>query len=57
MLSKNKKITITGTNGKSTTSKLLYEVLKKNKIDVRLTGNIGYPVLMEKKLKKAQFLL
>ena len=50
------KITITGTNGKSTTSKLLYEVLKRNKIDVRLTGNIGYPILMEKKLPKKQFL-
>ena len=46
------KITITGTNGKSTTSKLLYEVLKRNKMDVRLTGNIGYPILMEKKVKK-----
>ncbi len=46
-----KKITVTGTNGKSTTSKLLYEVLKNNKKDVRLTGNIGYPVLMEKKIK------
>ena len=45
------KITITGTNGKSTTSKLLYEVLKTNKIDVRLTGNIGYPILMEKNIK------
>ncbi len=44
------KITITGTNGKSTTSKLLYEVLKNNKRDVRLTGNIGYPILMEKKI-------
>ncbi len=44
------KITITGTNGKSTTSKLLYEVLKNNKKDVRLTGNIGYPILMEKKI-------
>ena len=43
------KITITGTNGKSTTSKLLYDLLKNNKMDVRLTGNIGYPILMEKK--------
>ena len=45
------KITITGTNGKSTTSKLLYEVLKNSKKDVRLTGNIGYPILMENKIK------
>ena len=43
-----KKITITGTNGKSTTSKLLFDVLKKNKKDVRLTGNIGFPILLEK---------
>ena len=47
-----KKITITGTNGKSTTSKLLYDVLKANKKDVRLTGNIGYPILIEKKITK-----
>ncbi len=46
-----KKITITGTNGKSTTSKLLYDVLKKHGKDVRLTGNIGNPILLEKKLK------
>ena len=46
------KITITGTNGKSTTSKLLYDVLKNNKMDVRLTGNIGYSLLREKKIKK-----
>ena len=32
------KITITGTNGKSTTSKLLHDLLKNNKMDVRLTG-------------------
>ena len=37
----NKKITITGTNGKSTTAKILYEVLKNQKFDVRLVGNIG----------------
>ncbi len=45
------KIAITGTNGKSTTSKLLFEVLKNSKKDVRLTGNIGYPILEEKKIK------
>ena len=45
-----KKITITGTNGKSTTSKLMFDVLKANKKDVRLTGNIGYPILIEKKI-------
>ena len=46
------KITITGTNGKSTTSKLLHDLLKNNKMDVRLTGNIGHPILMERKIKK-----
>ena len=47
-----KKITITGTNGKSTTSKILFDVLKAHKKDVRLTGNIGNPVLLERKIKK-----
>ena len=47
-----KKITITGTNGKSTTSKLLYDVLKEHGKDVRLTGNIGNPTLLERGLKK-----
>ncbi len=47
---KNNKITITGTNGKSTTAKILYEVLKDQKVDVRLVGNIGNPVLLEKKI-------
>ena len=46
----NNKITITGTNGKSTTAKVLYEVLKDQKVDTRLIGNIGNPVLLEKKV-------
>ena len=45
-------ITITGTNGKSTTSKLLYEILKNHNYDVRLTGNIGKPILKEIKVTK-----
>jgi UDP-N-acetylmuramoylalanine--D-glutamate ligase len=46
----NNKITITGTNGKSTTAKILYDVLKDQKVDVRLVGNIGNPILLEKKV-------
>ena len=45
-----KKVTVTGTNGKSTTSKLLYDILKDHGKDVRLTGNIGNPTLLEKNL-------
>ena len=48
----NKSITITGTNGKSTTAKILYEVLKDKKFDVRLVGNIGNPILLEKNITK-----
>jgi UDP-N-acetylmuramoylalanine--D-glutamate ligase len=46
----NNKITITGTNGKSTTAKILYNALKDQKVDVRLVGNIGNPILLEKKV-------
>ena len=49
---KNNCISITGTNGKSTTCQLLYEVLLKQKFDVRLVGNIGNPILSTKKVKK-----
>jgi len=49
--SKNKNITITGTNGKSTTAKILYDVLRDQKLDARLVGNIGNPILLEKNIK------
>ena len=45
-------ITVTGTNGKSTTCKLLANILKDHDIDVRLTGNFGKPLLQEKNIKK-----
>tara|TARA_Y100000590_G_scaffold425274_1_gene533091 strand:+ start:8075 stop:9376 length:1302 start_codon:yes stop_codon:yes gene_type:complete len=47
---KNIKITITGTNGKSSSCKMLYNIFKSNKLDVRLVGNIGNPPLLEKKI-------
>ena len=49
---KNNCITITGTNGKSTTCQLLYHVLLDQKFNVRLVGNIGNPILSEKNVKK-----
>ena len=51
----NESITITGTNGKSTTAKLLYDVLRNQKKDARLVGNIGNPILSEKKITKKTF--
>ena len=52
---KNDCITITGTNGKSTTCKLLHDILSKQKYDVRLVGNIGNPILSEKNKTKNNF--
>ena len=48
---KNDCISVTGTNGKSTTCQLLYEILLNHKYDVRLVGNIGNPILSAKKIK------
>ena len=47
---KNKKITITGTNGKSTTAKILYDVLRDQNFDARIVGNIGNPILLEQNI-------
>jgi len=51
-----KSIAVTGTNGKSTTCKILEHVLKKNKINVRLGGNIGTPIL-DLDLRKNPFVI
>jgi len=41
---KQKLIAITGTNGKSTVTTMIYKILKKAGKKVALTGNIGYPL-------------
>ena len=52
--SKFKSIVVTGSNGKSTTCKIISHLLKKNKFNVELGGNIGTPVL-NLKIKKNIF--
>jgi len=51
-----KSIVITGTNGKSTTCKLLQHILRKNRVDVKLGGNIGKPIL-DLKIKKNSMII
>ncbi len=48
----NESITITGTNGKSTTAKILHDALIDQNKDSRLVGNIGNPALSEKNITK-----
>ncbi len=52
-----KSIVVTGTNGKSTTCKILEHVLQKNKIKARLGGNIGKPILNFNSQKKIIFII
>jgi UDP-N-acetylmuramoylalanine--D-glutamate ligase len=51
-----KSIVVTGTNGKSTTCKLIQHVLRTNKMDAKLGGNIGKPVL-DLKIKKNSIII
>ncbi len=51
-----KSVVVTGTNGKSTTCKIIEHVLKKNRFKALLGGNIGTPVL-NLKIKKKSFVI
>ena len=52
-----KSIVVTGSNGKSTTCKIITHLLKKNKYNVALGGNIGTPVLNLKSKKNIFFVI
>jgi UDP-N-acetylmuramoylalanine--D-glutamate ligase len=52
-----KSIVITGTNGKSTTCKIIEQLLKKNNKDVKICGNIGKPILSLNQGKKSFFII
>ena len=51
-----KSIVVTGTNGKSTTCKLISHILEKNKFKVQFGGNIGIPIL-DLKIKKNSYVV
>ena len=54
---KAKTIVVAGTNGKSTTCKIIEHILKKNKLDVKLGGNIGQTILNLKVKKKTTIII
>ena len=58
-LTKNKckSIVVTGTNGKSTTCKLLAHLLKKNSFKCSVGGNIGNPILEVTKSKNSYVII
>ena len=55
--SKFKSIVVTGSNGKSTTCKIIAHLLKKNGYNIKLGGNIGTPVLNLKTKKNIYFII
>jgi len=50
-------IVITGTNGKSTTCKIVEHLLKKNRFHTQLGGNIGKSILNSNKRKRTLFII
>ena len=52
-----KSIVVTGTNGKSTTCKLLAHLLEKNNYRFAIGGNIGVPILDLKMKKRCYFII
>ena len=52
-----KSVVVTGSNGKSTTCKIITHLLKKNKFFTKFGGNIGTPVLTLKNRKNIFFVI
>ena len=50
-------ISITGTNGKSTTCKIIEKILKVAKFNVKTVGNIGNPILSSSKSKEKTIII